>query len=185
MHSLRTPHPPRQIRWTNVLKTGTGTALVVGPGETSSGIKVRMDRVTLRQGSGLLSCAGPLAEQASAALLEIEVTNSVFDLVPRRPLVELRGPRVRPDWLEAARVTGESSVLTPQAGWLAHFDPEDQATQALESEELLFDGLYLDACEFSGPLSLDPRDSTVIHSRVPRRPGNPVPGIDASRLPSD
>ena len=61
-------------------------------------------------------------------------------------------------------------------------DPRDGVLSVLASDELEFEGLFLDEFEYAGPLSGDPRNSVVVKTHAPRRQADIMPGIDANRL---
>ncbi len=185
LHGLWCLAAPQQITWRNVLKTQAGSAVVIEQARTPRGVKLVMDQVTLRNSGPLLTCSGPLTERASAAGIDIEAADSVFDAASPWPLVELRGPKVREDWPQAIRLLGDGCVVPPNAVLLATVDPDEgDARSALESDELQFEGLFLDEFTFAGPLTDNPRDSVVVKSQAPRRQADQMPGIDANRLPA-
>lgn len=183
MHGLACRTGPREVTFRQVLKLDGGSLLNIEEAPATRGLKLNLDQVTLRASGPLLTCAGPLTEHRSASLLEIEAVNSVFALQAASPLIELRGPAVRPDWPEAVRITGDGSLLPQQCVLLTHRDVESNLASVLESEEQEIDGLIVDAFEFAGELSADPRDSVLVKSLAPRRPETPMPGIDANQLP--
>lgn len=184
LHGLRCLAAPQQIVWRNVLKTQAGSAVVIEQAQTPRGVKLVMDHVTLRNSGPLLTCTGPLTERAAAAGIDIEAADSVFDAASPWPLVELQGPKVREDWPQAIRLLGDGCVVPPNAVLLAAVDPDDGVRSVLESDELQFEGLFLDDFRFAGPLTDNPRDSVVVKSQAPRRQADQMPGIDASRLPA-
>lgn len=182
MHGLACPLAPRSVLLRQVWKSGWGSLLDVEHAASTQDLKLKLEHVTLRDSQALLRCAGPLIEHRSASLIEIELINSVFALESTSALVELSGPAVRPDWAEAIRISGDGSLLSPDSVLITQQDAESQLNSPLESEELQVEGLIVDEFEFAGPRSPNPHDSVVVKSRAPRRPGTPMPGIDADQL---
>lgn len=183
MHALTCETTPRRIRWENVLKAGEGSAVAVE--ETHSGVdlKLALDRVTLRGSGPLLSCAGPLVEELSAAGIEISAAACVFEVVPPSALVELIAPQVRPDWPQAVRLSGDGSLIRPGTALLAGVDLQNESTSPLESDELQFEGLFIDDFEFAGEDADSPLDAALATTHAPRRETDELPGIDSERLP--
>jgi hypothetical protein len=182
MHSVLCRVPPRELTWHNVLKTDQGAALAVESSESSAGVNFVLEQATLRQSGSLLSCAGPLAEQASTELIEVEARNCVLDVAKGFPLVELIGPKFRPDWSQAIRLMGDGCLVPPSITLLASTDLSDGNTSPLESDDLQFEGLFTDEYTFAGRLSDNPRDSLIEGTQAPRRPDDPLPGISPERL---
>ncbi len=182
---LRCDETPRQVTWRQVLKTGGGSAVRVDAAATPRhSLKLTADHATLRETGPLLTLSGALAEQTSALLVEIETQESVFQPRENSPLVECRGPTIRPDWHEAIRFAGEGSLLARHAAILAAFDAEAAEATALDSGELqYFEGLLTADFEFAGPVSADPHDSRVTKANAPRR-SSALPGADPEQLPS-
>jgi hypothetical protein len=182
MHGLTCPQAPRSVLLRQVWKSGWGSLLNLEHAASTQGLKLKLEHVTLRDSQALLRCAGPLMEQRSASLIEIELINSVFALKSSASIVELCGPAVRPDWAEAIRISGDGSLLSPESLLITQQDAESQLNSPLESEELQVEGLIVDEFEFAGPVSTNPHDSVVVKSQAPQRPGTPMPGIDADQL---
>ncbi len=182
MQALRCLAAPRQVTWRNVLKTEPGGAIAVDQTSSARGLHVVIDSVTLRDTGPLVSCAGPLAEVASASLLEIVAENSVLSLAKDAALVALRGPKARDDWADAIRFAGDGCLVPPGAGLLATVDPQRGVASILESDQLQFDGLFTDEFEFAGPVSGNPTDSQLAKTQAPRR-SESLPGIRAELLP--
>jgi hypothetical protein len=182
MHGVTCRDSPRQLIFRQVLKMQRGSAVVVEQASARHGFKLVFDTVTLRQTGPLVSCSGMLTEQASASLIELAASNCVFDLAKSSPLVELRGPNVRDDWPEAVRALGNGCLLPPGAILLAAVDPQAGITSVLESDELQFEGLFLDDFEFAGPPSPNPRDSALVKTNAPRNSAI-MPGVHPDLLP--
>jgi serine/threonine protein kinase len=180
---LRCTVTPRRIEWRNVLKTHGGSAVAIDDARRGRGVSLSLENVTLRHSGPLLSCAGPLVELPSAAGIDIEASDCVFDIAQPSTLVELRGPKIRDDWPTAIRLLGDGSLLPVNGALLAHVDPDSEAAAALTSDELAFEGLYLDAFQFAGPLSDDPRDAVVTKTGAPRRKQDVRPGADVDEIP--
>lgn len=179
MHGLKCRTSPLRITWRNVLKTNAGSALVVDDAESSKDLKIVLQRITLRDSGPLLTCSGPLIETNSAVGIEISAADSVLAVRPSHALVELRGPKVRDDWPQEIRLLGDGSLLPPNTSLLAVVDSEQGIRSSLESDELQFEGLFIDEFQFSGQLSNQPADSVVIETHAPRRQVGLLPGFTA------
>lgn len=183
MPSVTCVTAPRRIVWRNVLKSGSGAAVVVQ--ETRSGVdlKFTLDRVTLRNSGPLLTCAGPLAEESSAAGIEIAAAACVLEVTPPSALVELLGPQVRPDWSEVMRLVGDGSLIRPGTMLLSAIDPQTETSDPMKSDDVQFEGLFIDDFEFVGEVSESAVDSALAKTNAPRRQADELPGVDVDRLP--
>jgi hypothetical protein len=183
MHGLKCETTPRRILWRNVLKSGAGSAVVVAETQSSGSVKFSLDRVTLRNSGPLLTCAGPLVEVASAAGIEVESAACVFEVTGLASLIKLIGPQVRPDWPEAVRLSGDGSLIRPGTILLATADPQADSSSPLESDELQFEGLFIDDFAFAGKNPASTLDSVLATTHAPRRQQDELPGIDGQQLP--
>ncbi len=169
--------------WRNVLKTDAGTALTVHASAVTNGLDLSLSQVTLRGSGPVLNCRGPFVEEASAKVIELEAIGCVFDVLPSIPLVELLGPKVRPDWPQAVRFLGDGSLIRPDTKLLAHVDPDQSLNDALEHEELQFEGLFIDEFEFADAIQMSVDGSALAKTNAPRRQADRLPGINPSKLP--
>lgn len=184
MHGVTCLAAPRQVLCRQVLKTRRGSIVAVERASSAHGLKFVFDNVTLRDAGPLVSCSGPITEQASASPIEIVSSNCVFDLAKPLPLVELRGPKVRDDWLEEIRVLGDGCLLPPGATLLAHVDPQADGVSVLENDQMQFEGLIIDEFEFAGPLSPRAADSQLVKTHAPRN-SEIMPGVQTKLLPGE
>lgn len=183
MQSLTCVTAPRRIVWRNVLKSGAGAAVAVQQSLPSVDLKLTLDRVTLRNSGPILTCAGPLAEESSAAGIEIAASACVLEVMPPAALVELIGPKYRPDWAEAIRLLGDGSLIRPGTTLLAANDPQAETASPLESDDLQFEGLFIDDFEFAGGDGGSVADSELAKTHAPRRQEDSMPGVAVNRLP--
>lgn len=183
MHGVTCLAAPRQVLYRQVLKTRRGSTVAVERASSAHGLKFVFDNVTLREAGPLVSCSGPITEEASASPLEIVSSNCVFDLAKSSAMVELRGPKVRDDWPEEIRALGDGCLLPPGATLLAHVDPQTGGVSVLENDEMQFEGLIIDEFEFAGPLSSKVADSQLVKTHAPRN-SEIMPGVQTKLLPS-
>jgi len=183
MHGVTCHSAPRKIVWKQVLKIDAGSAVVVTKTRAAVDLAFLLEHVTLRHAGPVLSCAGPLVEESSAAAIEVEAVASVFEVVAGSALVELIGPQVRPDWPHAVRMIGDGTLIRPDTMLLSSVDLAEASSSALESDDLQFEGLFIDDFEFAGPERMSYPAAQLATTHAPRRQTDPLPGVDVTKLP--
>jgi hypothetical protein len=176
-------HAARQAEFQNVLKIGSGplVQLATSP-STRASVALKLVHTTCRSSGGILRWIVP-AEGPLPGPVQIDAADCVFDIVsPKAALVEIAGPKKRPEWAALVRMTGEGSVASPSLEVAAWISTQDGRVQPLDTSTLELEGIMSAPLRFAGKPGLHPADSEIEGVDVPRRTSDP-PGIRASLLP--
>lgn len=172
---------PSHAQFDNVLIYGGGVLLdVVAQSASPRALSVAARHSTLRDGSGLIAVRpGPSGPWRS--VLDLVLEECVLALGPA-PLIELSAAAVPHDWPRLVRITGEGTLVPPDAV-LVGVRTASGPLRPLPAERVTIDGLFAADIAFAGSDCHLPEASEVRWTSGYARSSRP-PGIDASALPA-
>lgn len=183
---------PNKLAAENVLKVGHGDLIQLSdPGGTDWIMELR--RVTLRQSGSLLRCWSAQEKTiATLSRLTLSATDCVFDF--ERPINRTTSEEVRPslitwmtgqhpsNWKSAIDWQLDGILVSPNSDIILRVDPSTGRRTPVDESQFNIDGLAAARMEFVGPVSANPKDSTLQSSDAPRASATDQ-GIDADNLP--
>ncbi|MEX1094644.1 MAG: serine/threonine-protein kinase [Planctomycetales bacterium] len=170
---------PGRIEFENCLSTNGGP-LVEPLAFPAAGADLRIAArgVTLRGSAALLRIAAPPAR--SSGLFLVDARDCVFDVRADGALFQLSPAALAAGTAAAIEMTGEGSLVSPEARIAAPFPPAAEAAPGGEEPEVEVEGLVAASFQFAGN-GPAPQACGVISWNAPRRsPG--APGIDPAAL---
>jgi hypothetical protein len=176
-------HALRLAEFENVLKIGSGplVQLAASPVPQAS-VELRFTHTTCRSSGAILRWIVPEDGPLPGRVL-VDAADCVFDIAsPRAALFELAGSKMRPEFLNLVRMTGEGSVAGPALEVAAWISSANGRVERLEASAVELEGIVSGPFRFSRNPSSQPADSEVESVETPRRTSEP-PGIRASALP--
>ena len=178
--SIELAGPVRQVRCSNTLKLAGGPLFIVGPDAEPVSRTFELERVTVRDSSGLIALRLPEGPAVRQSRITVHSTNCVFSVrgwsSQSGSLITYIGQRLAHDWHRYLTFDGRDSVVAPTTSLASLQTPDAMQRQVLDDSRIQLHGLISTPITFHGTPSFDPTDSVVASTEANRRSSDP-PGI--------
>ena len=184
--ALRLESAAAQVEVTNCLALASAALLELhGDTPPGRGLRLRLERTTLRGGGSLVRWHVPEQRRATPSAISVEAVDCVFDLSGEpAALFQLVSRSISGRLLNGIRVTGAGNVATPPLAGATLVAPDGSGFRRLDADVIPIEGITSAPFEFAGPPTGQPADSTVRAGSISGpRLSSRIPGIDGRGLP--